>query len=377
MNINLDNYESFFLLYVDNELSAAERKRVEEFLGDYPYLQAELKLLKETVLPVEQNNYEFKSALLKPVMSAEAEQEQLLLHLDNELQGEEKQQLERRLLKETELQKEWSLLKKTKLDAAELVAFPDKKILFRHESGRLVFGRFARLAVAAAIVGAGIFIGINMPDKNEKIPGDELATNSGRSASETVIPDVITGKTGTGLAATTVTGGPASKVKEVTDQPLAKIKSVKPDKAAMKSKVVPGDEIAAANNNKTTTGKPVLTDDPRKEIRRSLPGRQQIARVDLPGKNDEGRNSTAIAGVKNKPTLADVNIQEVENLFARTAAFDEEENSDDHIFMMDEDKVSRTKAAGFLKKIKRTVERTTKIKAGNSLKIAGFEFAVK
>jgi hypothetical protein len=45
--------------------------------------------------------------------------------------------------------------------------------------------------------------------------------------------------------------------------------------------------------------------------------------------------------------------------------------------MMDEEKVSRTKAAGFLKKIKRTVERTTKIKPGNSLRIAGFEFAVK
>jgi hypothetical protein len=55
----------------------------------------------------------------------------------------------------------------------------------------------------------------------------------------------------------------------------------------------------------------------------------------------------------------------------------EENNNDNHIFMMDEERVSRTKAAGFFKKIKRTVERTTKIKPGSSLKIAGFEFAVK
>ena len=32
MNINLDNYEQYFSMYVDNELSASDRAKVESFL---------------------------------------------------------------------------------------------------------------------------------------------------------------------------------------------------------------------------------------------------------------------------------------------------------------------------------------------------------
>src|SRR5688572_22742030 len=109
MNINPDNYESFFLMYVDNELSAVQRREVEEFLGNYPYLRAELEQLKETVLPVQKANFQFKAALLKPVVSEETVAENMLLHLDNELASEEHQQLTELLMKDADLQKEWSL----------------------------------------------------------------------------------------------------------------------------------------------------------------------------------------------------------------------------------------------------------------------------
>jgi anti-sigma factor RsiW len=377
MNINLNNYESFFLMYVDNELSAAEKKSVEEFLGNYPYLQEELDQLKETVLPVEQKTFDFKAGLLKPVMSGEAEQENLLLHLDNELTGEQKQQMERLLLKDGELQKEFALLKKTKLDAEDMVVFPDKTILYRHESGRLVVGRFTRLAIAAAIVGAGIFIGMNMLDKNAG-SADPIAVTTGSPAPKTVKEPVVTGSTDpvTGSIPGEENNEQLASATQPADQPSPDRKNRIQDKARLNTRVTQGEENALAASKIASKEKPVVKDNPERTIRRSLPASQEIAKVDLP-ENNEGRNSTSIAGIKNKPVLSDVNIQQVENLFARTAAFEEDENSDDHIFMMDEEKVSRTKAAGFLKKIKRTVERTTKIKPGNSLRIAGFEFAVK
>ena len=47
------------------------------------------------------------------------------------------------------------------------------------------------------------------------------------------------------------------------------------------------------------------------------------------------------------------------------------------IFYIDEDEVKRSKIGGFFKKVKRMVERTAKIKTGNSISIAGFEIASK
>ena len=51
MNINRDNYEEFFVLYIDKELNAAERAAVDAFLNQHPDLRTEFEMLQETVLP--------------------------------------------------------------------------------------------------------------------------------------------------------------------------------------------------------------------------------------------------------------------------------------------------------------------------------------
>jgi anti-sigma factor RsiW len=53
INIDRNNYEEYFLLYVDNELTPVQRLAVEEFINNHPDLKEELELLSSTVLDAE------------------------------------------------------------------------------------------------------------------------------------------------------------------------------------------------------------------------------------------------------------------------------------------------------------------------------------
>ncbi len=64
--IHTGNYESFFLLYADNELSADEKKTVEAFLDLHPQYQGELELLHAArMTPDRAVLYEGKQALYR------------------------------------------------------------------------------------------------------------------------------------------------------------------------------------------------------------------------------------------------------------------------------------------------------------------------
>jgi anti-sigma factor RsiW len=49
MDINRNNYENFFLLYLDRELNEADRNTVEKFLNENTDLQREFALLQKTI----------------------------------------------------------------------------------------------------------------------------------------------------------------------------------------------------------------------------------------------------------------------------------------------------------------------------------------
>ena len=48
-NINRYNYETYFLLYADNELSTIEKNSVDEFVQSNPDLGEELVMLLQTI----------------------------------------------------------------------------------------------------------------------------------------------------------------------------------------------------------------------------------------------------------------------------------------------------------------------------------------
>ena len=63
MDINRNNYETSFLLYLDRELGPAEMLKVEKFLTENPDLQKEFVLLQQTIFLPEQIEYDQKERL--------------------------------------------------------------------------------------------------------------------------------------------------------------------------------------------------------------------------------------------------------------------------------------------------------------------------
>jgi hypothetical protein len=60
--ITTDNYEHYFLLYIDNELSATEKQLVEHFIAQHPHTKADLEALQATILSYDNINID-KSSL--------------------------------------------------------------------------------------------------------------------------------------------------------------------------------------------------------------------------------------------------------------------------------------------------------------------------
>ena len=65
VEISVNNYEEKFCLYVDNELSKNDRKKVETYVLQHPTLQADFTTLNKTKLPLQTIEYRNKKELYK------------------------------------------------------------------------------------------------------------------------------------------------------------------------------------------------------------------------------------------------------------------------------------------------------------------------
>ena len=65
MDINRNNYETFFLNYLDRELSPADRQSVEKFISENADLQKEFLLLQQTILSPADIVFEPKASLFR------------------------------------------------------------------------------------------------------------------------------------------------------------------------------------------------------------------------------------------------------------------------------------------------------------------------
>jgi cytoskeletal protein RodZ len=116
--ITRDNYEEFFLLYIDNELSVADREAVEQFVAHHPDLQQEWQaLLHCRQLPEEEIVFPDREALYRTGVEEDDDE---FLHFSPDLS----------------------------------IVFPDKASLYKQEEDkRIVWLPWLRIGAAAAIIG--------------------------------------------------------------------------------------------------------------------------------------------------------------------------------------------------------------------------------
>lgn len=168
--INRNNYEEYLLMYLDGELSPEQQAAVEAFLLVNPDLEAEFRLLQQTILPAEDNiSFPGKESLYRDGgIHAGNYQEYFLLYIDGELNEADKEAVETFVLQNPSLQEEFTLLKGTVLPAEQLI-FRDKQSLYRREKKLrpvVISIRWASLAAAAvlAIVALLVFNKGSEPD---------------------------------------------------------------------------------------------------------------------------------------------------------------------------------------------------------------------
>jgi len=188
MTINSNNYEEFFLLYVDNELEAAQRAEVEAFAAAHPGLQGELNALLQTKLSsAEEISFEGKALLYKQEMpgliTADNYETFFLLYADNELPAAQRAAVERFIEEHPAKKQEWVLLQHTRLQADESIMCPDKESLYNigKKPSRIIPFAWVRAAVAAAVIITGGLLWMNEGNKTELTDGAQrqIAATSG------------------------------------------------------------------------------------------------------------------------------------------------------------------------------------------------------
>lgn len=186
-HITHENYESWFLLYVDNELSEEQQQQVKQFVVDNPHLAAELQALQAVVnQPVEKISFKNKGRLYKNVDEGLTDEE-LILFLD----GEAGHALSEKITKSNsqQLQQRLSLLRKAYTTADASIFYSKKEKLYRR--GKTIAMRTWLFRVAAAVIVAAV--GIWLFSNNSFTPkgqADHVAVRTASIADTQTAPAV-------------------------------------------------------------------------------------------------------------------------------------------------------------------------------------------
>jgi hypothetical protein len=363
MLINRNNYEEFLLLYVDNELSAADKACVDDFLQQNPDVQIELQHLQEAVLDIDNSIvFQEKNSLLLPT----AIESSMLLLLDNELSKKEAAIVQQTIKQDNILANQFALLQQTKLSPTDdSIIFDNKERLYKKEKSKVVPFAWWKLAAAAILIGSGIWIGFKfynttpLPIETTKVPETKNTPSiSSDSNNATAAPkNNLIDNNNTANNSTNNSPENDSPIKTEssttnTNQLVTQKETNNTQKPAVNNLQEKGLENNSENNFQKSNNNDVVNVPPKN----SLPIINEVVNTVT--------NNNSSATNNNNYSITPTSFTESSNT---TLAFNDADDNN-----------TKNKVGGFLRKAKRLLERKTKIgKGDNEIKIANLSFAVQ
>ena len=376
MNINHHNYEEYFILYMDNELSSDDRRMVEAFVQQHPDLKEELDILLQYKLtPDTSVTYSGKEDLMKvngddPVTLTNYE-EWLVLYMDNELTADQKITVDKFLASNLSLKEEFALLQRTQLQP-EAIIFANKASLYRtEEKVKPIPVRWWRIAAAAILLlGIGITTAILV---NKKPSGRDIvkgsSTEKKNDTQNQVAPTKESNSTfNESIAAENDNNKQAltPDVKQATTNNVAARQNSIVPKNKLPVIIIPqpikDEQIVATTNKTNNLPKPLENPD----ILKNDASNNAIASANTPKE---------IINPKNSLTNNTVTTQNSQPSNIVNASYSNTDDGAD----LDQSNGKKNKNRGFFRKIARTFEKRTDIDPtdDNKLLVAGLAIRLK
>lgn len=156
MKITRDNYESFFLDYLEGNLEETMIDQFLDFLKQNPDLKEELHLFENIPLPKEPIVFPVKESLYKTSGSEnESFDRRAVAYLEGDLKEKERRAFETSLAQNPKLQAEYALFEKTRLIPDPEIQFQQKEKLYK-KSGAILWINWMGRAAAILILLWGI-----------------------------------------------------------------------------------------------------------------------------------------------------------------------------------------------------------------------------
>lgn len=190
MNINRNNYESWLLDYLDDNLTAEEKHCVEEFLSVNPDIHEEFQQVQEFKIEPPETTFKFKHSLKKQELIVEPTgiDSQIIAAIENDLSEKETLELKQQMIADEETLNTYKLFQLTKLQANDEITFSGKQKLRQpiplssyNNNRRVMFAVAAALIIIFISVALlSIFnanrsvIDVASNDSNEELQKNEL-----------------------------------------------------------------------------------------------------------------------------------------------------------------------------------------------------------